>query len=330
MPTKQIVRRTLIRGAAAGVACACARLVPASAQDGPGPYVCPPCGCSADGTQFDGPGACPACGMALVPLASSRSAEVEFRSAGVVLSGTLVFPQQGPPIAAAVLIHGSGPEERMMGWAGRLAEDGLAVFTYDKRGVGRSGGVYEHERNVSAANLELLAEDAAAALDMIADRLQSPGVPIGFVGASQAGWIAPIAATRATAADFIVLVSSPVSTVAEELHFDRWAAQTPDFHRRNTSRDVADYLRTVTYHADDVDPAQSLSRLSIPGLWLFGSHDSSIPVALSTLRLEELIQRGHAYEYRVFEGYGHNFEASPDDHRYARLVAWIANLSARQ
>jgi protein tyrosine phosphatase (PTP) superfamily phosphohydrolase (DUF442 family) len=29
-------------------------------------YLCPPCGCSADGQTFDKPGACPACGMTLI------------------------------------------------------------------------------------------------------------------------------------------------------------------------------------------------------------------------------------------------------------------------
>ncbi|MGN6210462.1 heavy metal-binding domain-containing protein [Asticcacaulis sp.] len=33
-------------------------------------YICPPCGCAADGQRFTEKGLCPACGMALVPLPS--------------------------------------------------------------------------------------------------------------------------------------------------------------------------------------------------------------------------------------------------------------------
>ena len=29
-------------------------------------YVCPPCGCAADGKEFPAPGACPECGMPLI------------------------------------------------------------------------------------------------------------------------------------------------------------------------------------------------------------------------------------------------------------------------
>jgi pimeloyl-ACP methyl ester carboxylesterase len=255
--------------------------------------------------------------------------EVEFQSAGVSLSGTLLYPEATRPVAAVVLIHGSGPEARMMWWARPLAADGLAVLTYDKRGAGRSGGVYEGDNNVSAANLDLLAQDAVAALDVMSRHPRLQKLPLGFLGASQAGWIAPIAATKSSATDFIVLSSGPVSTVAEELPFGAWAERTPDFHQKNTAQDVAKYLETVMYHPGDVDPRESLSRLSIPGLWVFGSNDSSVPVALSAIRLEELIKGGHAYEYRVFPGLGHNFQGLREDPRYTHIVSWITRLAAR-
>jgi hypothetical protein len=64
----RIARRTLLQGAAAvGVAGACARFAPLRAQSRTEPYACPPCGCAADGEEFDGPGRCPACGMTLEP-----------------------------------------------------------------------------------------------------------------------------------------------------------------------------------------------------------------------------------------------------------------------
>ena len=56
------------------VACACAA-APAGLAQAPAPpgtkFVCPPCGCSADGKEFDAPGLCPdpACGMQLIPKA---------------------------------------------------------------------------------------------------------------------------------------------------------------------------------------------------------------------------------------------------------------------
>src|SRR3954464_1196385 len=36
-------------------------------------YVCPPCGCSNDGTVHNEPGNCPACGMALIEKTAAMS-----------------------------------------------------------------------------------------------------------------------------------------------------------------------------------------------------------------------------------------------------------------
>jgi hypothetical protein len=61
-----------------GVACACAGLAAAFAEEPPKPgqkYVCPPCGCSSDGKDFDAPGACPSCGMDLIPKAPPSLAQ---------------------------------------------------------------------------------------------------------------------------------------------------------------------------------------------------------------------------------------------------------------
>ena len=63
-------RRFILQGALFGAACACAAVGAASAQTPPAKpgqkYVCPPCGCAADGKEFDAPGACPECGMPLI------------------------------------------------------------------------------------------------------------------------------------------------------------------------------------------------------------------------------------------------------------------------
>lgn len=70
-------RRLILQGAVFGMACACvAGVAAAQTPGGPpgapptspsGKWACPPCGCAADGKEFDAPGACPECGMPLVP-----------------------------------------------------------------------------------------------------------------------------------------------------------------------------------------------------------------------------------------------------------------------
>jgi len=64
-------RRLVLQGVLFGAACGClgvraAYAAETSAPSPSGKYVCPPCGCAADGKEFDKPGGCPECGMPLM------------------------------------------------------------------------------------------------------------------------------------------------------------------------------------------------------------------------------------------------------------------------
>jgi DNA-directed RNA polymerase subunit RPC12/RpoP len=80
-------RRTFIGlGVVAVCACAAAPIALAQTAAPPGTkYVCPPCGCSADGKEFDAPGDCPACGMPLIPKPPPPAAPKAHDGAGASL-----------------------------------------------------------------------------------------------------------------------------------------------------------------------------------------------------------------------------------------------------
>jgi len=295
-------------------------------------YVCPPCGCAMDGKLFDNPGKCPACNLELVSQEASHAANtaraadahVSIQNSGITLSGNIVFPDSVSPKAGLVLVHGSGKTERMLPVARLLVADGFAVLTYDKRGIGMSGGTYEEMENVSEKNLELLANDAAAAMATLAENPRLAGKSLGFIGFSQAGSVIPIAAATSPAASFMGLWSGPVCTVSEQLHFQELTGGAPDFWRTHTPQGVATAMTSVNHRPDDVDPGTSLSKLSIPGLWLFGGQDNLIPVSLSVSKLESLIRRGHRnFQYKIFPDYGHNLFDTAMAPSHAAMVAWI-------
>jgi len=61
---RHFLRMSIVALGAAGVAgSALAAADPAAPKK---VYVCPPCGCAADGKEFPEPGTCPECGMTLV------------------------------------------------------------------------------------------------------------------------------------------------------------------------------------------------------------------------------------------------------------------------
>jgi pimeloyl-ACP methyl ester carboxylesterase len=130
--------------------------------------------------------------------------ETVFRSGEVDLHGKLVLPPGGKAKAVAVWISGSNndPDTDDAGWQFELARRGVGFFVYDKRGAGASGGAL-------TADFHLRAADTAAAVKE-ARRLAPRVEKVGVIGASQGGWVAPLAATL-TPLDFVI----PVFAMAE-------------------------------------------------------------------------------------------------------------------
>ena len=117
--------------------------------------------------------------------------ETRFAGDGVELAGRLVMPAGSAAVPVAVLVHGSEAySARTYAWFQRLLPaHGIGVFVYDKRGTGDSSGSYSQD-------FGLLANDAVAALKQARLLAGARATRIGYSGGSQAGWIAPLAATR--------------------------------------------------------------------------------------------------------------------------------------
>lgn len=145
-----------------------------------------------------------------------RRTATTFISANTQLAGELIEPVDETPNTHPLVVMVQGSESSPAIGNNRaylLAGKGIAVFVYDKRGTGKSEGIYTQ-------NFNLLAEDAAAALThahtLAADRISRAG----YWGASQGGWIAPLASLSAHA-DFIVigygLVASPIEEDLDQM-----------------------------------------------------------------------------------------------------------------
>ncbi|MEW4569623.1 alpha/beta hydrolase [Tautonia sp. JC769] len=128
--------------------------------------------------------------------------EVTFANpaAEIDLAGTLTLPEGDGPFPAAVLVSGSGPQDRdetILGHkpflviADHLTRAGIAVLRFDDRGVGASGG--DH----ASATTEDFATDALAAVRFLHDRPEVAPESIGIIGHSEGGVIGPLAATKA-------------------------------------------------------------------------------------------------------------------------------------
>lgn len=270
--------------------------------------------------------------IALPEMVFSQSAgftiqDVKFESQGITLAGSILQPKK--PFAAVVIVHGSDPVKREMEFAKRLAKEGIAVFTYDKRGVGESGGVYVGPsvgtNNIDTANLTLLAQDANAAVGTFQTYLKDKKTPIGLVGFSQAGWIIPMAASKNPQIDFMVLFSGPTITTLEQLRFQFYTNGNNSFWENHTEAEAIEHTKNDPdrYQFAATDPKTYLSTLSIPGLWLFGEKDIQIPVQLCIEQLNTLTTQGKPFEYTSFPKLGHNTSSSNDTAPLDTAVQWI-------
>ena len=142
------------------------------------------------------------------------SEEVTFESAaaGATLAGTVTRPPGSGPFPAAVLVSGSGQQDRdesIMGHrpfavlADALARAGIVVLRYDDRGVGGSSP----GPDLMAATTADFTDDALGAVGFLGSRADVRVV--GIVGHSEGGVIAPAAAGRSDAVAFVVLLAGP-------------------------------------------------------------------------------------------------------------------------
>jgi len=153
--------------------------------------------------------------------------DVRFSSGDVQLTGTLISPTTGGKHPAIVLVHGSGAENRdyVLPWSRFLIRRGLAVFGYDKRGVGGSTGDW------NTASFDDLAGDVVAAVQSLKTRSDIDPTQIGLLGVSQAGWVMPLAAVRSKDIAFLISISGagvpPAETTIDQARNEMTMTGTP-------------------------------------------------------------------------------------------------------
>ena len=206
-----------------------------------------------------------------------RQTDVTIPAAGAQLVGTITEPPGAGPHRGIVIVHGAERGQRFFYdfWVGLYASLGMAVLTYDKRGNGASTGTYPGEFPTEDA-LRIYAGDAASARDFLA---RWPGVDptrVGFHGGSQGGWTVPLAMQTHPGAAFAVLASAPATTVDQT---DLWASFSGN-GASMPSETTDEMLTAVRANHSGYDPAPALRALSGPALWLLGSNDRTVPMAV--------------------------------------------------
>ena len=250
--------------------------------------------------------------------------EIEADSGGVRLAGT-VWQPAGDAVAGVLMHPGSGPSDRdndvlFPPIREHLLRAGIAVCSFDKRGVGGSAGSWLE------AGLYEQADDLLAGLAVFESETPR-GLPLGLFGHSQGGWVVVEAASRGVPVAFVITNSGPgVSPARQErysLSRKLTADQIPEalaaydsviavMRERPTLAEGLKRLDAagVPYRElpglefafedeavwrlfaeiSDYDPAAALSRITAPLLAIFGAADKVTPPEESVVALRAAVR----------------------------------------
>jgi dipeptidyl aminopeptidase/acylaminoacyl peptidase len=247
-----------------------------------------------------------------------REIDLTFTCEAAVQAATIYLPPEAGQHPAVVWVHGAGNASRIVydfPLFTHLVQHGIAVLTYDKRGVSRSAGVCCPGDD---GHFNLLTADVEGAMAVLRSRPEVDGEQIGLIGPSQAGWIAPRAAVEADAA-FVVLAAAP--SVGERIA-NRYERLSSGAEGDLSPDEIAQRLK-----GSDVgyDPLPYLQRLSTPSLWLYGTADDRTPVEESIAVLDQLKSDGHDITVVEYSGAGHGLFDTPSTAPAAMptALAWI-------
>jgi pimeloyl-ACP methyl ester carboxylesterase len=240
-----------------------------------------------------------------------NSENVTFDSDGCTLAGT--YAQAAQPVAAALLIPGSGRTDRdsdvklplgmkLRGAITRAVADALGTVNvsslrYDKRGVGASGGDYY------PVGMATRLIDAQAALSWLAER--NAGLPLLVVGHSEGTYYTAQLAGEHRGVAGIVLISGSVRPGGDVLAWqtqqlaDKLPAATKVIlkllrtdvvraQRKNQAKIMASTTDVIRVQGTKVnarwirdfityDPAPALRAVTVPVLAITGGHDMQVP-----------------------------------------------------
>jgi len=141
--------------------------------------------------------------------------EVRFAAGGIELAGELSVRDDAGECPALVFVHGSGPatKEDWEQETGYLVEAGVATLAYDKPGCGGSTGDWREQ------SFDDRAAEALAALRFVRRDPRVDSSWSGLFGASQGGWIAPMAAASSDEVSFVIAASASGVSPREQDRF---------------------------------------------------------------------------------------------------------------
>jgi dienelactone hydrolase len=252
--------------------------------------------------------------------------EISVESGDARLAARISSPSRDERHPGVVVVHGSGRmgRDHFAFDAQRLVPEGVVVLTYDKRGVGASTGEFVAVgTSTSEAYMPILAEDALECLRALRRHPRVDPGRVGFMGVSQAGWIIPLAISKAAPGEvaFAIIRSGPATSVGLEMAYSRI---TSDSDISVVTAEEMDRRLAAYTGPHGLDTVPLLERLRTPTLWLLGDRDASIPIRQTQTNLQRVVEGGATITVKTYPGADHSLAVGGRPAPYWHdIVEWL-------
>lgn len=212
-----------------------------------------------------------------------HSIEIPFIDAkeDVTISGTLITPKTDYS-KIVIIAPGSGENTRYSHYdiAEGFLKNGIAVYRYDDRGVGKSDGKYKKDINQNIDDLCIVLKGLNE-VDALSDKT------IGLLGHSNGGYASVNVYSKGLQVDFIILMSTPIEKNGKFLN-----------HKLKTKNGKISFKEVY-------------KSLNIPVLFITGTNDSVVDHVNTIKLLKEL--NNPNIEIKLLEGLNHFLRKGYDD-----------------
>lgn len=223
--------------------------------------------------------------------------KVVFIDSNDTLSGILHLPKNSKePFPLLLFLHGDGemPYDAYGYYTPlwkSLAQNGIASFSWDKKGVGNSTGNWLHQ------SMEMRADEVISAINEIQKQPSIKKDAIGIIGFSQGGWVLPIVAHKYSQVNFMISVSGAINWISQgefftknrmllEGHSQDEIDQTiSDFHKSNNTvlQNETTYEEYLSYTKENDSPMSKDRFIFVKKNWRSDARDYLKSIQCPTL-----------------------------------------------
>ena len=158
--------------------------------------------------------------LASTMINMAEAKRVTFQNAENTISGHYLLPNNGKPKAIILFVHGDGPLKYdahgyyPLIWR-RLLEQGFAIFSWDKPGLGKSTGDWLTQ------SMQQRQQEVQSAINFLQTSYGYSGAQIGLLGFSQAGWVVPAIANNNPNIGFVIGIGFAINWLEQSWYLTR-------------------------------------------------------------------------------------------------------------